>query len=116
MVMAITFGIAILVVVFNVVADILYAVLDPRIATPSGPLRREALSMAQRAEINVAPAPRQVTAPDQCRRAAAADLAKERARRRRDCQVRSSARSGAMPGSSSAGTGWRWPGWSSSSC
>jgi peptide/nickel transport system permease protein len=30
-VMAITFGIAILVVVFNVVADILYAVLDPRI-------------------------------------------------------------------------------------
>jgi ABC-type dipeptide/oligopeptide/nickel transport system permease component len=29
--MAITFGIAILVVVFNVVADILYAVLDPRI-------------------------------------------------------------------------------------
>lgn len=30
-VMAITFGIAILVVVFNVIADILYAVLDPRI-------------------------------------------------------------------------------------
>ncbi len=30
-VMAITFGIAVLVVVFNVVADILYAVLDPRI-------------------------------------------------------------------------------------
>ena len=30
-VMAITFGIAILVVVFNVVADVLYAVLDPRI-------------------------------------------------------------------------------------
>jgi peptide/nickel transport system permease protein len=30
-VMAITFGIAILVVVFNIVADILYAVLDPRI-------------------------------------------------------------------------------------
>ncbi|HJT92403.1 MAG TPA: ABC transporter permease [Mycobacterium sp.] len=30
-VMAITFGIAILVVVFNVVADLLYAVLDPRI-------------------------------------------------------------------------------------
>jgi peptide/nickel transport system permease protein len=30
-VMAITFGIAILVVIFNVVADILYAVLDPRI-------------------------------------------------------------------------------------
>jgi len=30
-VMAITFGIAILVVVFNVIADVLYAVLDPRI-------------------------------------------------------------------------------------
>ena len=30
-VMAITFGVAILVVVFNVIADILYAVLDPRI-------------------------------------------------------------------------------------
>ena len=30
-VMAITFGIAVLVVVFNVIADILYAVLDPRI-------------------------------------------------------------------------------------
>lgn len=30
-VMAITFGIAVLVVVFNVVADVLYAVLDPRI-------------------------------------------------------------------------------------
>ncbi len=30
-VMAITFGIAILVVVFNILADILYAVLDPRI-------------------------------------------------------------------------------------
>ena len=30
-VMAITFGIAILVVVFNIVADLLYAVLDPRI-------------------------------------------------------------------------------------
>jgi peptide/nickel transport system permease protein len=30
-VMGITFGIAILVVVFNVIADILYAVLDPRI-------------------------------------------------------------------------------------
>ena len=30
-VMAITFGIAILVVVFNIIADILYAVLDPRI-------------------------------------------------------------------------------------
>ena len=30
-VMAITFGIAVLVVVFNIVADILYAVLDPRI-------------------------------------------------------------------------------------
>jgi ABC-type dipeptide/oligopeptide/nickel transport system permease component len=29
--MAITFGIAILVVVFNIIADILYAVLDPRI-------------------------------------------------------------------------------------
>jgi ABC-type dipeptide/oligopeptide/nickel transport system permease component len=29
--MAITFGIAILVVVFNILADILYAVLDPRI-------------------------------------------------------------------------------------
>ena len=29
--MAITFGIAILVVLFNVIADILYAVLDPRI-------------------------------------------------------------------------------------
>lgn len=31
MVMAITFGIAILVVIFNVVADVLYAILDPRI-------------------------------------------------------------------------------------
>ena len=30
-VMAITFGIAIMVVLFNVIADILYAVLDPRI-------------------------------------------------------------------------------------
>jgi peptide/nickel transport system permease protein len=30
-VMAITFGIAVLVVLFNVIADILYAVLDPRI-------------------------------------------------------------------------------------
>jgi peptide/nickel transport system permease protein len=30
-VMAITFGTAILVVIFNVIADILYAVLDPRI-------------------------------------------------------------------------------------
>ncbi len=30
-VMAITFGVAILVVLFNVIADILYAVLDPRI-------------------------------------------------------------------------------------
>jgi len=30
-VMAITFGIAILVVVFNLIADILYAILDPRI-------------------------------------------------------------------------------------
>ena len=30
-VMAITFGIAILVVVFNVIADVLYAILDPRI-------------------------------------------------------------------------------------
>ncbi len=29
--MAITFGIAVLVVVFNVIADILYATLDPRI-------------------------------------------------------------------------------------
>jgi peptide/nickel transport system permease protein len=29
--MAITFGIAVLVVVFNVIADILYALLDPRI-------------------------------------------------------------------------------------
>jgi peptide/nickel transport system permease protein len=29
--MAITFGIAVLVVLFNVIADILYAVLDPRI-------------------------------------------------------------------------------------
>jgi peptide/nickel transport system permease protein len=30
-VMAITFGIAVLVVLFNVIADVLYAVLDPRI-------------------------------------------------------------------------------------
>ena len=30
-VMAVTFGISILVVLFNVVADVLYAVLDPRI-------------------------------------------------------------------------------------
>jgi peptide/nickel transport system permease protein len=29
--MAITFGIAILVVIFNVIADVLYAILDPRI-------------------------------------------------------------------------------------
>jgi ABC-type dipeptide/oligopeptide/nickel transport system permease component len=29
--MAVAFGISILVVVFNIVADILYAVLDPRI-------------------------------------------------------------------------------------
>jgi peptide/nickel transport system permease protein len=29
--MAITFGIAVLVVLFNVIADIMYAVLDPRI-------------------------------------------------------------------------------------
>jgi peptide/nickel transport system permease protein len=29
--MAITFGIAVLVVLFNVIADVLYAVLDPRI-------------------------------------------------------------------------------------
>ena len=29
--MAITFGIAVLVVLFNIIADVLYAVLDPRI-------------------------------------------------------------------------------------
>jgi len=29
--MAITFGVSILVVLFNVIADVLYAVLDPRI-------------------------------------------------------------------------------------
>jgi peptide/nickel transport system permease protein len=29
--MAITFGLAVLVVLFNILADILYAVLDPRI-------------------------------------------------------------------------------------